>query len=905
MSMRARRLLADAQSLHTFIADIRSVLDQMLAVALAQLQVALTTPDNAIQQAYHAWTERSLQYEATPADQSKIFAMQQQRAFAEQVSYVCFTRLLLAHLLADKKLLPPALAIADYQHWLAPFNSPAQTPSPPIIPQLYHSILSFEKHFFQQSVFNWFQPDDALLTLVLQHLHQYDFHDVSNDLLGFTYEAFIERVARNQKGYFLTSPALVDFMLDRAGYTSHTIIGSHFLDPSCGSGSFLVHAARRLRHALQSTLANSTPLARARIFIAQTRTRLVGLEINPFSCYLAELNLFVQTLDDLALLWQANEDTDTSHFAIYHTNSLELPASILEHGYMTESSPNSPEQLHTSDAAATLKTQPQTFTYILCNPPYVNRGVVRGAKSYAEYPFYREVVKGDENFYLLFLRLAAYYVAPGGHICFICPLNLLGDESTRRTREKFQQDQIWNLRSITRFYARTVLFPGVLQGICVICIDHQPAHKDATIEVRGGFSVQAAQQQSTPLPRAKVLASYPASNSWSRPWLVHTDPAVYTLWDFIRTHTQHNLSELIAGKLHTAKGDVRSTWTKALRTSHPTPGTLPLTKGAHINDWGDWSATTYIDPTRILPPTIEYYKNTLWVQKNVQRIANLPHSETVLLLKEISGLEMQRPIRGTFTRRSAAHPVVADETVLVLYTHDPVHTTLACAVFGLLTSSLYNFLFNLFSTNAHANFKEILRLPIPPWSTRLEQSLSTLTQQTFQAFQELYQHEKLFGKNPHHQIDLNTLVTTSTLPTIPLNTLIAHGDLTLHGPPSYTIASLLKRGQLTFAPSIDPAVRLAITHLLQANADLSLNYGGENLLIPAPNSAPAFLALLEQTRRQRSNKIAQTIQQQQQLDEQVMHAYALNAASRLLVTNGLPWAKQGPARSANHGKIYL
>jgi hypothetical protein len=129
----------------------------------------------------------------------------------------------------------------------------------------------------------------------------------------------------------------------------------------------------------------------------------------------------------------------------------------------------------------------------------------------------------------------------------------------------------------------------------------------------------------------------------------------------------------------------------------------------------------------------------------VQRIVELKQSETVLFLKEVSGLEMKRPIRGTIIQRDGQHPIVADETVLVMYTLSPPYEQLAYALFGLLSSLTCNFLFSLFSTNAHANFKEILRLPVPLWSPSREQQLAEQTREVLHAYQDVYEHERKYG----------------------------------------------------------------------------------------------------------------------------------------------------------------
>jgi hypothetical protein len=763
-------MLPSSPSLQTFIPKICLVLGKLAEAAQKRLTVAclevshnlnenqptaslLTHKESQhIQKAYQIWLKRYQQMEGESQNPDSVIETHRQRAFAEQTSYVFFVRLLLIRVLTDKGVILPPVKDEGCQRWfefsqMSELTKRAEIRSETLLSSIYECVTSFDQHFFQQPVFDWFQPDNALVTLVSSQLNQYNFQDLSNDLLGFTYEALIERVARNQKGLFLTPPDIVEFMLNRAGYTSTAIIGENVLDLSCGSGSFLVHAARRLRKAIQIAMANTSPLERARKFIEQVQTKLVGLEINPFSCYLAELNLFIQILDDLMLLWNNGEQPNIERFAIYNTNSLEMPEKVLETTYKAINAVAPDEEASTLDEATLIKARRQTFTYILCNPPYINRGIIRSAKSYSKYPFYRDVVKGDENFYLLFLRLATYYIAPRGTMCFICPLNLLGDESTMHAREMFNRTDYWRLRSITRFYTRTVLFAGVLQGVCVIRIDQQPTQLADSIEIRGGFSLEEAEQSNISVPYARIISNYPARSIWSKPWLVNANPIVYDLWEFIQQNTCQNLSDLIGGKLHTAKGDVRSTWAKPMKTTASGTKTVPMTKGKKIVDWGDWSVETYLDHSITLSPQAKYYKNSLWVQKNIQRITSLTQTETVLLLKEVSGLEAKRPIRGTIIQRSASQPVVADETLVVMSTLDSTHENLAFATFGLLTSSLYNFLFSLFSTNAHANLTGFLRLPIPIWSTELEQRLAASTRDLLDAYKTLYKHKALFDIN--------------------------------------------------------------------------------------------------------------------------------------------------------------
>lgn len=871
------------------IQEIKAVVSTLRERELARVE------SRRIRAAYLVWLERYKFIEGEEKGSNGDVEALRQKAFAEQVSYVFFVRLLLARVLEDKGIMPCLVSDGGFKNWFEFLKSSSMDSIDEIrgdsfLPLVYRRVANFYRHFFQQPVFDWFLPDDYLLALVLYRLNMYNFKHVTNDVLGFTYEAFIERVARNQKGHFLTPPSVVEYMLDRAEYNTPSIIGESLLDTACGSGSFLVHAARRLRQVLASSSTTKNPVELARLFIEQVKTRLVGLEINPFSCYLAELNLFIQVLDDLKLLWDKGERPDIERFSIYNTNSLEMPQAVLSSG-QNNIATVFVDETAALDEAASVKAKHGSFSYVICNPPYINRGVILGAKSYGEFPFYREAVKGDENFYLLFLRLAAYYIAPGGMICFICPLNLFGDESTMRSREMFSRKE-WSIKSITRFYARDVLFPGVLQGVCVVRFDYEPGQPSDIVEVRGGHTVEEAAQVATHVQYPRITHNYPAKTTWNKPWLVNANPAAYDMWEFVRSNSNQDLSDLTAGKIKAYEGDARSTWAKPMIVSGPGPRTVPLTKGNHIDDWGGWSAAAYLDPFIAIPSSIRYYTSCLWVQKQVLRVANLTEKETVIFLKEVSGLEMKRPIRGTIVQRDRRRPVVADHTVVVMYTLDTVYEDLAYAIFGLLTSSIYNFFFSLFSTNAHANFKEILRLPVPIWSPDREKKLANETRTVLDAYKALYDHERKYGTDQNQRVSANDVLTSTNLPVLRLEELVLRGDVVMNGPFNHSLEVLLNRGQLMFSQNLSDDAVQAIKLMVRANGTLTYIKGGKDILVPNPKIASTFLSKLDTIEKERVTIRQNVSTAQNALDDVVLKAYNITSPSwREIVEIGVPWAK--------------
>ena len=287
--------------------------------------------------AFQVWGERQL-----------IANLASPSIFAEQVAYVIFVRLLLARILEDKGLLGQRIAsdggvtawrqIVD--RYLGAGNSTIHADS--FLSLLSESLSRYYRHFFQQPVFDWFRPDDYFLVEALEFLSRYNFKAVESDLLGFTYEEYVDRVARNKKGHFLTRPEVVDYMLNSSGYQGNATLGRRFLDPSCGSGSFIVHALRRYREALIAAVGKKNNLSKEEV-LGQEASRLevaqnmvgaavdlfYGMDIDPFPCYLAELNMLIQLLEDLHFLWQKKLGSTIERFHIYITDSLALPESVL------------------------------------------------------------------------------------------------------------------------------------------------------------------------------------------------------------------------------------------------------------------------------------------------------------------------------------------------------------------------------------------------------------------------------------------------------------------------------------------------------------------------------------------------------------------------------------------------
>jgi hypothetical protein len=139
---------------------------------------------------------------------------------------------------------------------------------------------------------------EAFVRTVARRLARFDWSKVEHDVLKVLYESVISQETRKKQGEYYTPDWLAEKMV---GDSVTDPLNQRVLDPSCGSGTFLFHAARRYLVAaeevgrpLRETLVNITDhvagidlhpvavaLARVTYLLAIGRDRLMSQERGP------------------------------------------------------------------------------------------------------------------------------------------------------------------------------------------------------------------------------------------------------------------------------------------------------------------------------------------------------------------------------------------------------------------------------------------------------------------------------------------------------------------------------------------------------------------------------------------------------------------------------------------------
>jgi len=267
-----------------------------------------------------------------------------------------------------------------------------------------------------------------LLNRVLWILNQFDFTHVDRDILGNLYEKYLPSGERKRLGEFYTPTEVIDYILTSVSYTyAYEIETKDLLDPACGSGGFLVRASRRLisRYLMKFRKTDKKELRdpkkwkdivsrlssdEARIILESIQEHIYGLDINPFACHIAEMNLLFQVIDLYQKVREKYLDYKLKRFKIYRTDSLEKPIQkqIIDYTYSTFL-----EEQEEIDAIKNKK-----FDFVVGNPPYVRvHHMAEKDKKYMRENYITP--KGDFDIYVCFIERGLEWIKKNSSLGYI------------------------------------------------------------------------------------------------------------------------------------------------------------------------------------------------------------------------------------------------------------------------------------------------------------------------------------------------------------------------------------------------------------------------------------------------------------------------------------------------------
>jgi N-6 DNA Methylase len=357
-----------------------------------------------------------------------------------------------------------------------------------LVKEAYRHARTFYTNLFSTGPLDWIldREDPAVSDTILHAmflLNRWNFADLKGDILAGVYDQYLEPARRRELGEVFTRPEIADYVLGRCISTPTDTV----FDPACGSGTFLV---QRLSHEIERLKAAGSFNLEA---VTTVLGRIAGLDINPFSVTLAQMQLLWHLIE---LLRPASQNAEA------RTAARRLMAAIRVEGGHTS--------LETFGTGANAGTQSQLdfdafvateagrrrlqvsatqrfkavvtgrYDAVVGNPPYVRAHRLTMPDHIAA--DYSEVHTGQVDLYVSFVyRALKWWVKPGGCLGFIVPITVLTADYAaplRRLVEDFRILEIVDLECL-----RKLTFRGVKRQTVALIIQNVPPGQDDNVRI--------------------------------------------------------------------------------------------------------------------------------------------------------------------------------------------------------------------------------------------------------------------------------------------------------------------------------------------------------------------------------------------------------------------------------------
>lgn len=261
---------------------------------------------------------------------------------------------------------------------------------------------------------------DDKQTVLFEDWRLFDFKIIRIELLSEIYENFLSELDKKGKkdsGTFYTPPSLVELILNEKLpiKNNETNYNVKTLDPSCGSGIFLVQSFKRLVKRYENL--HKKKLTDFNILVEILKNNIFGIEIDPKSIKVAAFSLYLALLDNL--------DPRTG----WWNGNIVFPYLINDPENKDENTQG--KNLFIRDTISDFQIEElQNFQLVVGNPPFGTKNLLPTIKKYSEkYNFAKEMV-------LPFIHKATL-LAPKGEIILIFNTKVL--TNTGGTYQNFRK----------------------------------------------------------------------------------------------------------------------------------------------------------------------------------------------------------------------------------------------------------------------------------------------------------------------------------------------------------------------------------------------------------------------------------------------------------------------------------
>lgn len=403
--------------------------------------------------------------------------------FAYETASLILSRMLMVRFSEDHNFLTRQISnggISAFAGYARHFHLPYQA----LLAQAYRSARQLYRDLFDPQGLDWIldESDDGLSRALRQSmflLSRWNFRTVRGDILSGVYDHYLESEKRRELGEVFTRPEIARYVLAACEWDRTKTL----LDPACGTGTFLVEALRdeidRLRDAgaLDATSA------------LELLSRLNGLDINPFSVSLSQIQILWHLMDLFdgvpaeevkqtarRLLREIRVDGGLSSLDTMGVPMISGGQGGLELG--TGQQHVARRRMHDYPARYR-QINGGSYDLVVGNPPYV-RAHRRTREALSE--DYAPVASGQFDLYVPFVfRALKTWLKPGGRMGFIVPMALLDAGYARGLRAVLTDYRLIEIVDLELLRKKT--FHGVKRPTVILIVENAAPEEDEQVKV--------------------------------------------------------------------------------------------------------------------------------------------------------------------------------------------------------------------------------------------------------------------------------------------------------------------------------------------------------------------------------------------------------------------------------------
>lgn len=436
----------------------------------------------------------------------------------------------------------------------------------------------FNGEIFKEHPCETTKYDSKVVAEIIEELYYpkspYNFAQIGVELLGIIYEKYLGKTirltekrikvedkpeVRKAGGVYYTPKWVVEEIVNNTigkqieNEHPEDIAKLRFLDPACGSGSFLIGALERLfQYHLMYYQRNPKEAKRGTLFpnmLIETdsdgnethrlsiykkseilKNNIFGVDIDQQAVEITMMSLYIKVLEGEKTLPHNKELLPSLSNNICSGNSL-IDFDFFEQKTLFDTTQtekvNAFSWSSKSEGFGKILTENNGFNAIIGNPPYVRSVLLKeDLKTWEYYRKHYKIAFKEFDIYLCFLEKAYELLAPNGRLGFIMPNKWLHAEMGEAARKHFKQEQ--GIASIVNFGSYQV-FDEATTYTMLIFLEKK---KNGTIKIQNYSGPPEAKKISLLDNQLWQIGSFKYENLTEKPWNFVTGDAQEILSKF-------------------------------------------------------------------------------------------------------------------------------------------------------------------------------------------------------------------------------------------------------------------------------------------------------------------------------------------------------------------------------------